>query len=149
MKQRTNISVSLILFLLLIFTSCSKTKEAEETNINNHLETTNATIVSRMIDIESYVPIRATVDSEEDDDAIIYYPKRSDSNYFVLQEFLEYDKDPSKSTIDKIKDLHIPELEKARIILGEPIVIRSAARSASHEKKESAVVKANTSTLMD
>ena len=71
----------------------------------------------------------------EDGRVIIYANEDSDSDYFTVEEFTEYNESPSEETKSKIKNIHIPQLTKLRLAINEPIVIRSASRSVSHEIK--------------
>ena len=72
-------------------------------------------------------------DSEYGDEAVIYADEEGN---FTVEEFLEYDPQPTSETIRKIKKIHIPELERVRTAIGQPIVIRSASRTKRHELKQ-------------
>lgn len=97
---------------------------------SNHM-----TILSDKIDgyKDNFVSDGSLCDSDIDDDCLIIYNKSIDSNNFIVDEFIEYDQDPSEETIRKIKEVHIPELQRIRDKVDKPIIIRSAARSYQHE----------------
>ena len=88
------------------------------------------------VGVSAYVTNDMLSDDESgiDDEADIIYANNS-GDYFAVEEFLEFDKEASNATISKIVYKHIPELEKVRRGIGKPIIIRSGARSYSHELK--------------
>ena len=92
--------------------------------------------LSKSVDVVSYTGHNELYDGDEDDDINIIYPDNtSGANSFVVSEFTKYDTSPTESTIRKIKEIHIPQLEKVRDEINLPIVIRSASRSYQHERK--------------
>lgn len=129
--------VLLILFVIIPGTRMSDmSDEAPEIMENDYAQfKDDINAMSESVDLVSYVPTEDLEDEASDDEADIIYATDDDESHFQVEEFLAYDKDPSDSTIDKIKTLHIPQLEKVRDGLGQPIIIRSAARSLEHEKK--------------
>ena len=74
------------------------------------------------------------VDGGSSDGTVILYAGE-ESTCFKVEEFTKYDNNPSARTVSKISTVHIPELVKLRSAVGEPIIIRSGARSYEHEKK--------------
>lgn len=117
--------------------------ERAEVNLENQI-----TSLSERVDLVAFVPSDELWDGELDDESDIIYTDDMSEN-FEVEEFIEYDPHPSISTINKIKNIHIPELEKVRDNVDMPIVIRSASRSYEHEKEEEGQVIQSIYTLMD
>jgi len=141
------------LFLIFVTTmyviSCTKAKiDREQENRVDITEQINS--LSERVSLEAYTPISDLVDGEfDDEDIIIYAGNNREGSNFEVDEFTQYDSNPSKETINKIITKHIPQLEKVRDNLKEPIIIRSAARSYEHEKKWGGQGTLNTSLTKD
>ena len=123
----------LILAIIFLFTSATY----NEINVES-LEATNVmTILSDKIDLDdsNFVSDYALTDSDDDDDNIIIYAESVEGDNFIVDEFTEYDQHPTEETVRKIKEVHIPELQKIRDKINKPIIIRSASRSYQHELK--------------
>jgi len=140
MKNRTSLIIGFsTAFVLFALSSNIRVKDLEkaDTNIHNtELERLAENV--RVVNFISNTELYESANYEEDDDeATIIYPNelsdKLEKNYFVVDDFLKYDRNASDSTIYKIKTLHIPQLERVRDVTGMPIIIKSAARSYAHE----------------
>lgn len=89
--------------------------------------------LSIRVDIDTYIDEKYIEDGEFDDESSIIYTDSRGSQYFKVEEFTKYDKNPTKETIRKIKEIHIPQLVKVRDGVNQAVIIRSAARSKEHE----------------
>lgn len=142
---------TLYLLLLIAFIVCTpRSKSVASTTDNSindlssytNFETTSTEINKKIdklsvdINIDAYVADEVLSDEGSDGGDIIIYADQEGSSHFKVDEFTTYDGNPSKETISKIQDIHIPQLEKVRSAINKPIVIRSASRTVEHEKKK-------------
>jgi len=153
MKKVYIITISVLLTLLS--SSCTKSAGQGKCKFAKQTDTTSLTageingvsVLEERVAVKNFVADEYLVDDGLDDDAPIIYPTTDNTrDIFTVEEFTKYDETATDETIQKIKEIHIPELVKVRNVIGEPIIIRSAARSYEHEKKWGAVGKVNTST---
>lgn len=88
-----------------------------------------------LVDVVNYVPDEILTDNHIGDIHINYVYS---NNAFVedtlsVEDFLYYDKTPSKETVDKIRTIHIPELSKFNYCVNNNLIINSAARAYDWE----------------
>lgn len=133
--MKTNVTFILgflIALLLILFSSHSRTNEIDITQ-----QKTELARLSKNIRVINFVSSNDLAESLTDDEEDIIYPNeftgKKDKHYFVVEDFIKYDKNADDSTIYKIKTLHIPQLERVRDVTGLPIIIKSGARSYEHE----------------
>ena len=125
--------------VLFVLSSNIRFKDIEEINTSTHAS--ELAILSRNVNVVNFISNSELYESpnyeEDDDEANIIYPNEQaqhlSTSYFIVDDFLEYDRNASDSTRYKIKTLHIPQLERVRDVTGLPIIIKSAARSYEHE----------------
>lgn len=140
------VAICVIAFLGGAITRCNTIRDEKQVD---KVELTNQiSALSERVDLVAYVPSEELWDGEMDDESPIIYTDNM-SEDFEVEEFTEYDPNPSEATVNKIRSMHIPELQKVRDNMNMPIVIRSASRSAEHEKKEVGQVTRSIYTLMD
>ena len=125
---------SYLVLAIILFLFSGGCKEKQVDLFANDDVTDRILVMSERVDVLNYVVDEFVIDGYEDDDSVIIYA----GNEFTgsncdIEEFTEFDRDASDETLSKIQNTHIPELEKIRKKVGEPIIIRSAARSYSHE----------------
>jgi len=95
----------------------------------------NVTELSKHVRINAYLSDDLITDEGSNGGEIIIYADEQKTN-FSINEFIKYDRNATDLTITKIKEIHIPQLEKVRSAVGKPIIIRSASRTYEHEKKK-------------
>jgi len=127
---------AIALFLLSVIHFSGNMRSGRATGLSDEIAT-----VRERVDLKAYVPNDELVDNlggefMDDESEIIYATEEGSESDFTVEEFTEYDPYPSLATVTKIKTLHIPELQKVRDNISEPIIIRSAARTYEHEKKQ-------------
>lgn len=136
MKNYTYILGFVSAVMLIVLTSGGKME-------NRYDESAYGEEISRLSDyvqLVSFVPLEDLSDNHDyGDDRIIYPSVSIDTgsvrSNFMVSEFTKYDVDASIKTINKIKNIHIPQLERVRDRIKKPIIIRSASRTYEHEKK--------------
>ncbi len=99
------------------------------------VKTSNITELSKHVNVNAYLSDDLITDEGSNGGEIIIYADEQQTN-FSVDEFTKYDRSPTDLTIAKIKEIHIPQLEKVRSAIGKPIIIRSASRTYEHEKKK-------------
>jgi len=130
--------VLIIVALGLLLVACDNTnatKKPESKPVSSEISEKIFTLSER-VNVESFVDEVYLDDGGLDDEARIIYSDKTEDSNFTISEFTEYDSDPSHETIKKIRDVHIPQLEKVRDEVNKAIVIRSASRSISHELRQ-------------
>jgi hypothetical protein len=90
--------------------------------------------LSKRIEVDAFIDNKYIDDDESNGDSkIIYADDTNGSSYFSVSEFTKYDKNPSRETVRKIKEIHIPQLTKVRNSICMPIIIRSSSRTYDWE----------------
>lgn len=151
MKRGIAIGAVLAIGFLIYQDSTDRFERVDKLEENERIELrNNLNALSERVDLVAYVPdIELYDDGLDDESDIIYVGEEETGDYFEVEEFLEYDHNPSQETLDKIKNIHIPELEKVRDNIKMPIIIRSGARSREWEKKGEGQVSRDIFTRQD
>ena len=128
---------ALTLITLSVFTFNNNKKDINR-YVNVDKYTKEIERLSENVNVINFISNAELSESTFDDEEDIIYPNvetglQDDKNYFVVEDFIKYDRNASDSTIYKIKTLHIPQLERVRDVTGLPIIIKSSARSYEHE----------------
>lgn len=137
MKNFVNILAFMVVLMLIVGGKTTRNEiPVDNSYMISKIEASKVDDLDGYVDVETYVVDDLLSDDQEYGDEIVIIADPEDSGHFEVVEFLEYDPNPTGETVEKIKEIHIPELEKVRSAVGKPIIIRSASRTKEHELKQ-------------